>query len=57
MTIRRMLLLTLVATFCVGLARADTTPTQTRPNIIYIMVDDLGYGDLGCFGMRFALHP
>ena len=22
----------------------------TKPNIIYIMADDMGYGDLGCFG-------
>ena len=30
-----------------GLAQ---TPSRTRPNILFILADDLGYGDLSCYG-------
>ena len=31
--------------------------STTKPNLIWIMADDLGYGDLGCFGQKIIATP
>ena len=31
--------------------------SATPPNVIYILADDAGYGDFGCYGQKTLLTP
>jgi arylsulfatase len=32
-------------------------PTSSRPNVIFVLADDLGWGDLGCYGQQRISTP
>ncbi|MRI00166.1 sulfatase-like hydrolase/transferase [Kriegella sp. EG-1] len=57
----RLILLTILTFLCsckeLKKETVETIQEQQRPNVIYILADDLGYGDLGCYGQQKIKTP
>src|SRR5210317_932889 len=50
-------ILFLLLTGCFLFSCSGKQSAEQKPNIIFILVDDLGYGDIGCFGQRKIQTP
>lgn len=48
MNLKLIIFFLLLSQFCLA---------QKKPNIIFIMVDDMGYADLGCYGSKINKTP
>ncbi len=52
-----MILLCFTTLLVFQLDQSYATDATRQPNLIWIMADDLGYGDLGCYGQKVIATP
>ncbi|MCA8963627.1 MAG: arylsulfatase [Planctomycetes bacterium] len=53
----RLLLLGIAVLLSTAAALAQQAPKKRPPNVVFVMADDLGYGELGCFGQTKIHTP
>jgi arylsulfatase A-like enzyme len=54
---RHLIIVVLAAAALAGDTRQLHSAEPLRPNIVFILADDLGYSDLGCFGSKYYESP
>src|SRR6266478_3253018 len=54
---RNLLHIVIALAFCLAIAPSTRAADAKKPNILFILADDLGYGDLGCFGQKVIQTP